>query len=157
MQYFTFTVIDEEASARTRSAYIPEITCAGIMSIIQDSMEDEGITREDIPEEKKFTSPAKAKHSKRYFEVKGFAWFSCPRRDNRWPSVNSRCIIDLKRQTICYRYSQDCRKCESSADPEFPVESIEKMAEFAVRQCRIKTGYLYNHETTDTGETPHEE
>jgi hypothetical protein len=105
-------------------------------------MAEKDITRGEIPSEHQFTTPGNAKNSKRYFETKGFAWFKCPSRDNCWPSAHAWCFIDLKKQTICHRDPQDCRKCECEVDPEFTEESIEKMAEYATKRYLIKTGEL---------------
>ena len=104
-------------------------------------MDEKGVTIEKIPIECPFTTPGEStKDSKRYFEVKGFAWFCCPMRDNRWPSAHAWCCIDLKEQNICYCDVQDCRNCEAKASPEFTEESIERMAEYAVKRYRIRTG-----------------
>ena len=122
--------------------YEPEASPGIVKRIIKAAMDKKGVYKEKIPQERAFTSPKDARGSKRYFEVKGFAWFRCPGRDNRWPSAHSWCFIDLKTQTICYRDTQDCRKCESEADPEFTEESLERMAEYAVKRYLIKTGEL---------------
>ena len=107
-------------------------------------MAEKGVRTEHIPNERPFRSPEDAgRHSKRYFEVKGFAWYCCPTRDNRWPSAHSWCCLDLKKQAICDRDAQDCRKCESEVNPEFTEESLERMAEYAVKRYLIKTGELH--------------
>ena len=138
-----FVLLTDSADSPRRSSYEPEISPAAIKRIIADAMADNNVTKEDIPNEPAFTTPAKARGSKRYFETKGFAWLNCPGGDNRWPSAHCWCFIDLKKQTICYRDPQDCKKCESEVDPEFTEESVERMAEYAVRGFLIKTGELH--------------
>ena len=105
-------------------------------------MEENGINKKDIPEETPFTLSLDLYRSERYYEVKGFAWFSCPEKDKGWPSAHSWCVIDLKKQIICFSYTQDCNRCESEANPKFPDESLEKMAQYAVKKYKIKTGEL---------------
>jgi len=148
-----------------RQHYKPEIPQAAIKKIIGESMAEYGIRKRDIPGEGLFTSPDNTKGSKRYFESKGFAWFSCPKKHHRWPSAHSWCFIDLKEQVICYRDEQKCRKCNSKAmGPEFTEESLVKMATYVVKQYLIRIGKLKPlHPTTatvDTSETqggPHDE
>lgn len=120
-----------------------EISHAAIQEIIERAMAEKGVTKQEIPIESPFTTPESARHSKRYFETKGFAWFSCPGNCHRWSSAHSWCFIDLKKQTICYRDAQNCRKCESVAEPEFTEESVERMTEYAVMRYLIKIGTLY--------------
>ena len=98
--------------------------------------------KDDIPGERKFHSPQATQGSKRYFDVKGFAWFTCPKDGRRWASAHSWGIIDLKKQNICHDYSQDCNKCENEASPEFTEESIERMVRYDVRKHLIKTGEI---------------
>lgn len=101
-------------------------------------MAAEKVKKEDTHENTPFTMPKNADNSKRYFEVKGFAWFSCPERHKRWPSAHSWCFLDLKEQEICYRDKQKCNKCNLSAKPEFQKESIKKMAKRAVKMLSQK-------------------
>lgn len=150
-------VLEASAAVGTpkRSQYEPEVPAETIKQIIRDAMSARGIKDDHIPEEGPFISPEKAKGSRRYFEVKGFAWFSCPKRHKHWPSAHSWCFIDLKKQNICYRDTQKCKKCESTAEPEFTRESIERMAEFVIRRLLG----VYNPNTSDTSETeggPHD-
>jgi len=91
------------------------------------------------------------KSSKRYFLVKGFAWFNehiardgwsglgCSRT---WPSAHSWCIVDLKMQRIGRRLGQKCQKCEASALPEYDNEALERNAKYAVRSYLRLTGRL---------------
>ena len=136
---------------------------AAIKKIIRDAMAEKGVEERDVPDEAPFISPAYAQSSKRYIEVKGFAWFSCPKKHHRWPSAQSWCFIDLKEQEICYRDNQKCKKCNSGASPEFTRESIEKMAQYAVKKFLIKTKRLvpeFNPSNASTDETqggPHDE
>ena len=105
-------------------------------------MEKNNVYKDDIPGERKFHSPQATQGSKRYFDVKGFAWFTCPKDGRRWASAHSWGIIDLKKQNICHDFPQYCKKCNSEADPEFTEESIERMADYAVRQYLIRTGQI---------------
>ena len=112
-----------------------------VRDIIRDSMDYYDVKAKRIAYESyPFRTPRQAEGSRRYFEVKGFAWFNCPNRHHRWPSAHSWCIIDLKTQTICYRYKQMCKKCECKAKPEFPEESIEKMADYVVESYLRRIG-----------------
>ena len=147
-----------------RYSYEPEVSPDDVKRIIKAAMDKKGVTKEEIPKERPFTTPEEStRGSKRYFETKGFAWFSCPKKNNRWPSAHAWCCIDLKEQKICYRDPQDCRKCESKVDPEFTEESIKRMAEYAVKRYLIKTGNLeqvFNPSINTEGETeggPHDE
>ena len=107
-------------------------------------MEKHGIKTKDIPSEKMF-SPRRIKsihkRSKRYIEAKGFAWFKCHHKHRKWPSANAWCIFDLKKQKICYRYSQDCKKCNLSKKPVYSEATLERMADFAVRKLSTRLGY----------------
>ena len=162
MLYIAGDEDDHEASHR-KSSYAPEISSDAVQAIIKEAMAKENIKEIDIPQEGPFTSPKYHNNSKRYFESKGFAWFSCPNKHHRWPSAQSWCFIDLKTQTICYRDKQKCKKCESEAPPEFMKESIEKMAAYVVRKFLIKTKRLQpvnNHDTSGAAQTqggPHDE
>ena len=162
------TDVPEETS---RSGYQPEISPDDIKDIIKEAMHAEGITRRDVPREWEFTSPKDVKDkSKRFFEVKGFAWFACPKRHKYWhkrhkywPSAHSWCFMDLKTRTICYRDKQKCKKCESKASPEFMEDALEIMAEYAVESFLIRTGRKQldkDPKSTDTKKTnggPHDE
>ena len=134
-----------------RSSYQPEVSSEAIRDIIKAAMEAENVRERDIPTEHYFASPEDGANSKRYFEVKGFAWFVCPRNDNRWPSAQSWCFMDLKKQAICYRDKQDCKKCESKASPEFTEEALKRMAEYAVKSFLIRTGKRH-HEYRPRGD-----
>ena len=118
--------------------------------IIAEVMEEKNVSPDDIPVESPFVPSRPANQidgSKRYFRVKGFAWFrehdndgiTCTRT---WPSAHSWCIMDLKQQRIVKRFSQDCQKCEGSAQPEFEEEAIRRMAEYAVKSYLIRSGKL---------------
>ena len=154
-----------EATADThrRPKYKREISAAAIMKIIQDAMAEKNVIGGGIPKERPFTSPTGAQRSKRYLEVKGFAWFSCPKKHHRWPSAQAWCYVDLKNQSICYRDAQKCKKCNSKAMPQFSEGSIERMAEFVVRKFLIKTKMLrpvFHPRSDDLEETqggPHDE
>ena len=106
-------------------------------SIIKEAMASENIIARRIPYEKPFTNPDAAQRSRRYFEVRGFAWFVCEQK-HRWSSVYSWCFIDLKRQKICYRDTQQCKECDAEAKPWFPDDSLTRMAEFVVyKYCKL--------------------
>ena len=152
------------AAGLRRSSYKSEVSPGAVKRIIKAALDKKGVSREEIPKERPFLTPERStRGSKRYFEVKGFAWFSCTGRDNRWPSAHSWCCIDLKKQEICYRDQQGCKKCESNVDPEFPEDSIKRMAEYAVRQYLFRTGALkrvFNpkiNEEMETESGPHDE
>ena len=117
-----------------------------------------------------FVSPKKHEKSVRYFEAKGFAWFTCKKpHDNKgnfkcWPSAHSWCFIDIKKQEICYRDEQKCKAHNTAAQlgPEFTEEAIQKMAKWVVKGFLIKTRRIQYvpRESTDTDQTeggPHDE
>ena len=112
--------------------------------IIRKAMVSDNIQGGDIPEEGPFISPQHHYHSKRYFQTSGFAQFSCP-NGHQWCSSHSHCTIDLKTYTICYYTEQICRKCELIALPDFPEDSITKMAANVVRRYLIKTERVSHH------------
>ena len=171
LPYGTITIIDEyyddeaaaEAASPPRSRYQPEVPPGTITDIIKAAMTAQNVKECDILSEPQFTSPENVKKSQRYFEVKGFAWFGCPRKHHRWPSAQSWCFMDLKTQTICYRDAQKCKKCESKASPEFTREALERMAKYAVKSFLIETRRerrVYHPRSTDTEDTqggPHDE
>ena len=117
-----------------RIYYEPEISDYDKKSIIRDAMEEYGVHRDDIPRECKFQYPHDTQDSERYFDVEGLAWFTCPEDGKRWLAAHSMGIIDLKKMKICDDFPQNCKICGSEAYPEFTEESIERMAEDAVRQ-----------------------
>ncbi len=92
----------------------------------------------DIPEDEgDFTSPENHKNSLRYYEFKGFAWFTCREQHEpdspdikirRWASARSWCFIDLKKQEICYRDTQECKvdNIVAQPGPEFTEEVIQR-------------------------------
>lgn len=133
-----------------RPDYEPEISPRDIKTIIQEAMDDEDITTDEIPWEHRFTSPRNARNSERFFEVRGFAWYCCPEKDRSWPSAHSWCFIDLKKQKICYRYKQGCKKCECKAKPQFTEPAITRMARHVVKRYLIKIGELEIPPPADT-------
>ena len=116
--------------------------------VIDRIMIEKDVSPRSIPSEPE-TDPDdldSVKRSKRYFRVKGFAWFkrhgksgSCSRT---WPSAHAWCIMDLKRQEIVEKIGQDCQECEGMSFPEFDEESLERMAEYAVESYLRKVGRL---------------
>ncbi len=112
-----------------------------VRDIIKDAMDYYDVKARKIAYEyHPFRTPREAKGSKRYFEVRGFAWFNCPQKHHRWASAHSWCFIDLKTQTICYSDKQNCKKCESKAKPKFTEESIETMADIVVEKYLRRIG-----------------
>ncbi len=124
-----------------RKSYEAEPSSAEIKRIILEVMTEEGVLPSQVPNESGF-SMASSSYSKRYFETKGFAWFPCPRNHNRWASAHAWCFLDLKKQEICYRDKQNCKKggCETAVNPGFTEESVTRMANYAVTQFLIRTG-----------------
>ena len=128
------------------SKYAPGISPANMKKIIQDAMVKCGVDDADIQEEGPYT-PHKIRRSKRYIEVKGFAWFSCPNAQNhrwpeehhRWSSARSYCVIDLKKQEICQQDKQKCSECGSIASAEYTTWLMKKMAQYVVKEYLIKT------------------
>ena len=84
--------------------------------------------------------------SKRYFRVKGFAWYrqhkpptGCSRT---WASAHSWCVIDLRQQRIIHKYGQDCRTCGGKSTPSFNEEARRRMAEYVCQRYLYRTGQL---------------
>ena len=118
--------------------HTPELSATAVTEIIQEASAKKNVKQSDIPEEEPFTTPENAQHSKRYFEVKGYARFFCE-NNHRWVSGHSWCFVDLKKQVICYRDTQKCWKCPSKTTPEFTRECFQEMAMFVVHMYLIKT------------------
>ena len=108
-------------------------------------MAKNGIEEEDIPEETTFPY---TENSKRYFTDEGAAWFTCP-NNHWWTSNTSRCVIDLKEQTICNKTKQICAECMLEVVPEFTEEVILNMANSACHNCStLMTGRRNESYTT---------
>ena len=132
---------DDGARPRRHSDYIPEPSAATIKEAILKVMKQENVQPDDIPPEPAPQFPADVSHSKRYFSIKGFAWFSCPQKHHRWPSAHGWCYLDLKKQEIRFRFKQKCKKCDQGAPPEFSLEVVEeRMATYAVKQYLKRIG-----------------
>ena len=129
--------------------YEEEVNSSAVKKIILEAMNKEDVEVADIPHEG-LLDLENCKRSKRYFYTKGFAWFKCPKRHKNWPSAHAWCVIDLKRKKICHRDYQKCNKCDSKADPNFTEESLERMAEYAVKQFLIRT-----HQLPPSAHVPH--
>lgn len=150
-----YTADDEPIPEPPRYIYEPEISEEAIKAIILREMHRQNVFVQDIEE------------GTRYFLTKGFAWFTCQFHDRyrRWPSRHSWCHIDLKKQRISKRYSQQCREDDQKAEPgpEFTEESIKEMAEYAVKSFLKKSGRLQlppstvYTETEQTEGGPHDE
>ena len=112
---------------------------------IAEVMEEKDVFQDDIPEEQPFDPEnlGEIRHSKRYFRCKGFATFnSHPNCNRRWASGHAWCIMDLRKQKIIHRFTQDCQKCEGSSEPEFDRAALRRMAEWAVDTDLRRTGRL---------------
>ncbi len=116
--------------------YIPEPSDEEVTEIIQKVSTENGIQPFRLPKEPGSHPPEVSNTSKRYFETKALGWFCCPKKHHRWSSAHAWCYIDLKKQTICYRDVQKCRKddCDTPVAPEFSETQIERMAEYATSQ-----------------------
>jgi len=122
--------------------------------IIVEVMEENDVHPSDIPDDNAINIEddhdlKRIKSSRRYFLVKGFAWFKKhehPDRTSRcsrtWPSAHSWCIVDLKRQRIGRWLRQNCRACEGRSLPEYEERVLKRMAEYAVRSYLRLTGRL---------------
>ena len=130
-----------------------------IKDIIRDALDEYDISARRIPYEyQPFRTPHDAQRSRRYLEVRGFAWFSCPQKHHRWASANAWCFIDLKKQAICYSYKQSCKKCESKVKPVFLDDSVEKMADIvAVRYLKMIGKWDDSYDDSDEGSDYDEE
>ena len=136
-----FTAHDENFTAQT--AEIKEDTVDTTRGVLQEAMQKYGIKEEMIPTERPFNARKIKninKRSKRYIEAKGFAMFKCRREHRKWPSAHSWCFFDMKHQTIRYRYSQDCKKCNLSGTPKFSEAVLAEMADYAARKLSKRLG-----------------
>ena len=136
-------------------------------AVIAEVMEEKDVMALEIPSEIPFNVDQLASienSSQRYFCCRAFAMFNQHANCNRhWGSARAWCIIDLKRQSIIYRFDQDCRKCEQSVLPEFDEEAIRRMAEYAVKTYLRRSGivehepHAYHAYSDDTLDGPHDE
>ena len=114
--------------------------------VIAEVMDGEGVAVEEIPRETPFDINNLGmieNSSRRYFSCRAFAKFNRHANCSRhWGSVRAWCIIDLKEQRIIYRFDQDCQHCEESVPPEFDEESVERMADYAVKTFLRRSGRL---------------
>lgn len=100
-----------------------------------------GVTTAEIPQEHG-VNPANIDsigQSKRYFKTKAFASFGAHSRpgsgaicSRNWKSAHAWCVLDLKKQCIAHKLSQDCKSCNGRSRPDLDAESMERMAEYAV-------------------------
>ena len=114
--------------------------------ILQEAMSKYGLEARRIPRERAFNFrniKAIQKRSRRYIEAQGFARFQCRRMHKKWPSAHSWCFFDMKKQTICYRYSQDCKKCNLSDTPMFSEATLRSMADHAARRLCKRLGVAH--------------
>lgn len=104
-----------------------------------------GIRSRDIPRDDRLNPRDidSIRSSKRYFCVRGFAWFyhhesrtGCSRR---WASANSWCVIDLKQQMIIHVYGQYCKSCGGKSTPYFEDEVVRRMAQYACQTHLYRT------------------
>ena len=90
-----------------------------------------------------FDNPDNFRGSKRFFRVKGFAWFckhGKPVCSYTWASAHAWCVVDLRNQEFVHKYSQKCKKCNNwNIKPIFEGEAKRRMAEHACKiyLCRI--------------------
>ena len=89
--------------------------------VINAVMVENGVTTSEIPEEAR-VDPTKLEtisQSRRYFKTKAFASFSgvhakqsslglCSRS---WKSAHAWCVLDIKKQRVAHKLSQDCQAC----------------------------------------------
>ena len=147
-----------------------DLTSEDKARIISEVMEEYKVTPRQIPYELPFNIreiESISRKSHRYFKVKGFAWFrshnACARS---WPSAHAWCVIDLKEQTVCYEFKQDCQSCDEAVTPEYDSDVFREMVEFAVKLYLKRTGRMpyddlaERFERLDIGEDdrgPHDE
>ena len=138
-----------------------ECPSVGPHPVIEQVMEEYGLTPEEIPEEvpsdddsdeptfdpKSFKENSVLmklrKKSKRYFHTRAFAEFDCENCDRHWPSARGWSVMDLKDRNLCVLFDQDCakKKCmriKAKAEPVYEDESMRRMAEFAVKKCLFR-------------------
>lgn len=49
-----------------------------------------------------------------------------------WKSAHAWCVLDLKKQKIAHKLTQDCQSCDGRSDPQFDREAMKRMADYAV-------------------------
>ena len=84
--------------------------------LIQEVMEREGITPDDVPQEgpfnkERFIEDLKSKcWSKRYFRGRAYGEFKCNKElcNNEWNSPHASCVLDLKDQKMVVKFKQEC-------------------------------------------------
>ena len=139
-------------------------------NVIKAVMRGKNVDPDEIPDEERFDFVAirRFRRSKRYYRIKGFASFSCPRCRRSWHSAHSWCVLDLREQYVAHKFGQECQMCKRKAKPRYtkPVYSrddMTKMAEFAVDMYLRKIGRLpWRSKEVDapvvvTGRPPHDE
>lgn len=148
-----------------------------VKEVIEAAMREENIETTDIPDDLHIdpsnVRQVRTRDCKRYCICRAFASFDShadPRpikeRDNHtntWKSAHAWCTIDLKRQRIAHRWSQQCRICEGESYPWYDKEALQRMARFAVKMYLIKTGKIEVKKSEDTDDSdnhrgrPHQE
>ena len=118
--------------------YIQEPSAHSVRVMILNAMFKENILPSQIHEEMMFDLTTVRFNSKRYFNTKGLASFSCP-NNHCWKSALSWCYIDLKMQRICHRYEMKCANCGTSVKPEFSLEAVNKMSCYVVNAYLLRT------------------
>lgn len=147
--------IKQTAKPFTASKVCKEVLVESVMAeagdvavyeAIQEAMREKDITTAEIPSENHVRDPSipdSISRSKRYFRVRAFAKFrehdGCQRT---WASVNGWAVMDLKKQVLCYRYSEECRSCEGSSQPSFDDEALARMANWATDKYLERCGRL---------------
>ena len=115
---------------------------------IQEVMEEKNIDPGGIPSERHIrdpSNPGSISGSKRYFRTKAFARFprhrvKVPGCARTWPSAHAWSVMDLKKQRICHRYSQECQSCEGAGEPVYDEDAIRRMAEWACDEYLVRVG-----------------
>ena len=142
-------IVDFEVCCFSQTSSMAVAAATEATSIIAEVMEEKDVLTDDIPDEQPFDPKhlADIKRSKRYFRCKGFAMFNNHQRQDlscnrRWASGHAWCIMDLKKQKIIHRFTQECQKCEGNAYPDFDEAALRRMAEWAVDTYLRRTGRL---------------
>lgn len=107
--------------------------------VIDEVMSENGVTTQEIPEEHGVdpTDLSSISQSRRYFKTKAFASFGVHSASSRmctrsWKSAHAWCVLDLKKQQIAHKLTQDCQSCNGRSDPQFDREAMKRMADYAV-------------------------
>lgn len=110
-----------------------------IDTIIEEVMEKNGVTQEEIPDEpfdlenfiKEIGKKDKSKWSKRYFRGRAYGQFKCYNElcNNSWSSAYAWCILDLKDQNVIMKFKQECSSVRSHKDMKHLTLQDSKVSE----------------------------